>query len=120
MAQNPDIPPSGTVKPIDAPPESGQPTVAQLKADIDSGRTGEKVGVFDPGLSPLGTDDEAAGHPASPRRIAMARHYENVARWVTGGGKVRATHEQNGVALYGFVGFIVLVGVVFVGLMAIR
>ena len=37
-----------TTKPIDPPPSSGRPTSAQLKADIDSGRTGDKVGVFDP------------------------------------------------------------------------
>lgn len=52
------------------------PTVAQLKADIDSGRTGDKVASADPGLSPLGTDDEAAGRPNSPERIALARRTE--------------------------------------------
>ena len=51
-------------------------TVAQLKADIDAGRTGDKVDAGDPGLSPLGTDDEAAGQPASPERVAMARQQE--------------------------------------------
>ena len=61
-------------------PEAGRSrtgeTVAQLKDDIDSGRTGSKVATADPGLSPLGTDDEAAGRPASPERIAMARAEE--------------------------------------------
>ena len=51
-------------------------TTAQLKADIDSGRTGDKVSAPDPGLSPLGTDDEAAGTPASPERIHAARAQE--------------------------------------------
>ena len=51
-------------------------TVAQLKDDIDSGRTGSKVATADPGLSPLGTDDEAAGRPASPELAAMARAEE--------------------------------------------
>ena len=51
-------------------------TTAQLKADIDSGRTGDKVAVGDPGLSPLGTDDEAAGSPASADRIHTARVQE--------------------------------------------
>lgn len=63
----------------DAPiPMSRAPgdTVAQLKADIDSGRTGDKVAAGDPGLSPLGTDDEAAGTPASPERIHAARAQE--------------------------------------------
>lgn len=39
---------------------------AQLKHDIDSGKTGDKVDAFDPAAAPLGTDDEAAGtHPQS-------------------------------------------------------
>jgi len=51
-------------------------TVSQLKADIDSGLTGDKNATADPGLSPLGTDDEAAGRPASPERVALAREEE--------------------------------------------
>ncbi len=39
-----------------------------LKADIDSGATGDKIAAYDPGLSQLGTDDEAAGH--APSHIA--------------------------------------------------
>ncbi|HYD31074.1 MAG TPA: hypothetical protein VEB64_09505 [Azospirillaceae bacterium] len=34
---------------------------ARLRADIDSGRTGDKIPAIDPAASPLGTDDEAAG-----------------------------------------------------------
>lgn len=49
---------------------------AELKADIDSGRTGDKVDVFDPGLSMLGTDDEAGGYPMRPEDIALAREQE--------------------------------------------
>lgn len=52
------------------------PTTAQLKADIDAGLTGDKVPEFDPSAAPLGTDDEAAGRPASPERIAHARAME--------------------------------------------
>ncbi len=59
-----------------SPRPSTGPTVAQLKADIDSGRTGDKVASPDPGLSALGTDDEAAGRPNSPERIALARKLE--------------------------------------------
>ena len=66
MAANPDVPPAQTIKPVTPPPPSDQPTTAMLKADIDSGRTGDKIGELDPGLSSLGTDDEAAGRP--PRR----------------------------------------------------
>jgi hypothetical protein len=37
----------------------------QLRAEIDSGRTGEKVGFPDPAAAPLGTDAEAGGHGTS-------------------------------------------------------
>src|SRR4051794_4457666 len=90
MAANSDIPPSQTVKPVDPPPPSDQPTSAMLKADIDSGRTGDKVGVLDPGLSSLGTDDEAAGRPPSPFHIALARYQETVGRWM----KRRTEHQR--------------------------
>lgn len=49
---------------------------AELKADINAGRTGDKVDVFDPGLSMLGTDDEAGGYPMTPEDIALAREQE--------------------------------------------
>ena len=52
-------------------------TVEQLRADIDSGRTGDKVSGSDPAMAPLGTDDEAAGTPPSPAAIAMTRRIEN-------------------------------------------
>jgi hypothetical protein len=58
-----------------APPKGA--TSAQLKADIDSGRTGDKIGHPDPAASPLGTDDEAAGHAPSAEQIAHARAQEN-------------------------------------------
>lgn len=51
------------------PPETTQ----ELKADIDAGKTGDKVpDGFDPGLATLGTDDEAAGQPATPAEVATA------------------------------------------------
>ena len=64
-------------KPSDKPgaARSGA-TVAQLKNDIDSGRTGDKTSGFDPAAAPLGTDDEAAGTPPSPEIVAQAREAE--------------------------------------------
>ena len=44
-------------------------TIEQLRADIDSGRTGDKVSAPDPAMAPLGTDDEAAGTPPSPAAL---------------------------------------------------
>lgn len=51
-------------------------TMAQLRQDIDSGRTGGKVAAPDPAASPLGTDDEAGGAPASPVTIEKVREVE--------------------------------------------
>lgn len=51
-------------------------TTAQLKADIDSGRTGDKVGGFDPAAAPLGVDEEAGGHSPSPELVEQARRAE--------------------------------------------
>lgn len=49
----------------------------QLKAAIDTGRTGDKIDQgFDPGLSSLGTDDEAAGSPNTPAQVRLARQLE--------------------------------------------
>ncbi|MGJ3263198.1 MAG: hypothetical protein ACFE0R_08175 [Salinarimonas sp.] len=56
-----------------APVDDARPNPAMLKADVNSGRTGDKNEVFDPGMSMLGTDDEVAGNPASPERIRLAR-----------------------------------------------
>jgi hypothetical protein len=110
-----DVPPTGTVKPVEAPPASAAPTSAQLKGDIDSGHTGDKNPVFDPGLAPLGTDDEAAGRPPSTFRIELARRYERLERWI---GRSRrasgAAHDKHdGVAL-GFLAFTGAVGLVLV------
>ena len=57
-------------------PQAARDTVAQLKADIDAGRTGDKVASGDHGLSPLGTDDEAGGDPLTPEQISLARRQE--------------------------------------------
>ena len=53
-------------------------TTQQLKNDIDTGKTGDKIDQgYDPGLSALGTDDEAAGTPPTPQEIAMAGTLED-------------------------------------------
>ncbi|WP_395670587.1 hypothetical protein [Phenylobacterium sp.] len=60
-------------------PTSGA-TTAQVKADINSGATGDKVGGFDPAMSPLGTDEEAGGVSPDPGLIAQARAAEQSGR----------------------------------------
>jgi hypothetical protein len=114
VATQSDIPPTRTVQPIDPAPASTSLTTAMLKADIDSGRTGDKVEVFDPGLSPLRTDDEAAGTPASTFRVALARFTESAVRWRAGytrGSAVR--NKLDGLPVV-YVSFIVAVGLALV------
>ncbi len=48
----------------------------QLRFDIDSGRTGDKVAFPDPAVAPLGTDEEAAGTPVSAWAAALALRLE--------------------------------------------
>ncbi|MBX9760175.1 MAG: hypothetical protein K2Y29_15465 [Beijerinckiaceae bacterium] len=47
-----------------------------LRGAIDSGRTGDKVNFPDPAAAPLGTDDEAAGFPASASATQRAMDSE--------------------------------------------
>jgi hypothetical protein len=115
MAFRSDIPPSRTIDPINPPPDSPRPTAAQLKADIDSGRTGDKNEVFDPGLSALGTDDEAAGTPPDAERVAIARWDESIARWSGGAHPEGYAHHHSRRAAYGFAGLIVLLAALFAG-----
>jgi hypothetical protein len=51
-------------------------TIERLRAEIDTGRTGDKVAGSDPAAAPLGTDDEAAGTPPRPEDVAVARRHE--------------------------------------------
>lgn len=54
-----------------SPNRSGE----QLRADIDSGRTGDKVDHPDPATAPLGTDAEAGGAAtAFPDERRSSRH----------------------------------------------
>lgn len=56
-------------------------TADQLRADIDSGRTHDKVAHEDPAAAPLGTDDEAAGTPPTAQQVETA-HREETGRTV--------------------------------------
>jgi hypothetical protein len=69
-------------------------TVDKLRADIDAGRTREKVASSDPAAAPLGTDEEAAGTPISPAAVALAQHHE-----VRAGSR---TNEDGGAWFYIF------------------
>lgn len=55
---------------------SSTTTVQELKGAIDSGRTGDKLASDELSAAPLGTDDEAAGTPDTPDRVATAMRQE--------------------------------------------
>ncbi|MBX6374593.1 MAG: hypothetical protein IRZ13_10215 [Acetobacteraceae bacterium] len=63
-------------RPPPSPDHSRTSTTAQLRQDIDSGATGDKVPALDPAASPVGTDDEAAGAPQDPKAVAAERRAE--------------------------------------------
>lgn len=48
----------------------------KLRQDLDSGVGADKVSFPDPAAAPLGTDDEASGHPITPEQLATAPAHE--------------------------------------------
>src|SRR5215211_3662547 len=91
------VPPHGAAQPIapPAPPDDPEPNMAMLKGDIDSGRTGDKVPVFDPGMAMLGTCEEAAGTPLTPEQVKLARMEENKWRWRLGPRITSQAHDKS-------------------------
>jgi hypothetical protein len=51
-------------------------TTERLRADIDSGRTRDKVRHLEPAAAPLGADEEAAGTPVPRYAVEIARAQE--------------------------------------------
>ncbi len=68
--------PGGTATTHDPEDVDGPHTTDQLRGEIDAGLAGDKHAHTDPAAAPLGSDDEAAGHPASKDDIATARQEE--------------------------------------------
>ena len=101
-------PPPGNLR-VPEPGASERPTTAMLKADIDSGATGDKIAAYDPGLSQLGTDDEAAGNAPSHERIALARKTEAASASVR---RAARPPSLDAWLVLGFSGFIGAIGIV--------
>lgn len=47
-----------------------------LRQKLDEGVGHDKVSYPDPAAAPLGTDDEASGHPITPEQLAVAQSHE--------------------------------------------
>lgn len=67
-------------------------TSDRLRHEIETGQTDDKVDYPDPAAAPLGTDDEASGHPVSPGQAAVARRHEV--------GRLPPAKPPTGVGLY--------------------
>jgi hypothetical protein len=121
MATTSEHPPHRSAQPMPPPasPDDPRPNASMLKGDVDTGRTGDKSKVFDPGLAALGTDDEAGGSPVAPGRVKLARANETGRRWRFFSGVTSAAHDdEDGAALYAFVGGMAAIGLAIVaGLM---
>lgn len=78
-----------------------------LRHEIDSGRTGDKVAYPDPAAAPLGTDDEAAGHPPSAAAVTRAMADETVHRDSAATTSAEGTLLEGGPA-YAMIGAVVI------------
>jgi hypothetical protein len=85
--------------------------VDQLRAAIDSGKTGDKVAASDPATAPLGTDDEAGGAPPSANEVVLAADTEIRA--------IKPTPNRIGPAIWIFMLFIAMLVVFFVTALAL-
>ena len=111
MVLRSETPPPPADRVPEAPPPSRDPTLPQLKAEIDSGRTGDKNPAQDPGLSPFGTDDEAAGRSAETSRIALAREAETTPRR-SRASRMHTSHGANRWVMPTYIGIVLAVAVV--------
>jgi hypothetical protein len=68
-------------------------TTEQLRNDVDSGRTGDKIPFPDPAAAPLGTDEEAAGRPTDPHTVERTRRAERARADRSG-----ASHQRRPIA----------------------
>ena len=117
MAFQTDIPPHKSAEPVKTPPppvDDPNPNMAMLKGDIDSGRTGDKVAVLDPGMAMLGTCEEASGTPLTPEQIKFAREQEVKHRFPDGRPEHPSADKDDQGTRYAYVGFIALAAVVVV------
>ena len=64
------------------------PTSDQIRRAIDSGKSADKIAFPDPAAAPLGTDDEASGHPPTAEQrdraaseTTRARPKSDKAQW---------------------------------------
>lgn len=104
MVLRSETPPPPANLAVDEPGPSDRPTTAMLKADIDSGATGDKVEHYDVGMAQLGTCEEVAGTPPTPAEVALARKTEAATRTARAAAD---PHGRRSWVMPAFAGFIV-------------
>ena len=60
--------------------------VDQLRIAIDQGEAGDKIAFPDPAAAPLGTDDEAGGHPPTAEQLRLPSSIRRPSRSHAGKG----------------------------------
>lgn len=88
----------------------------RLRQAIDRGEGADKIDYPDPAAAPLGTDDEAAGHPITQEQLDMAMAAES--RSSGGQSPLQSGRQENQGANLRFVMLLVLVGAVLIALTA--
>ncbi|WP_299506236.1 hypothetical protein [Cypionkella sp.] len=78
---NSDSPPNRPLDSAEAQASSGRSpegivTSDALRHQLDHGAGSDKVSASDPAAAPLGTDDEAGGHPPTKEQLRMASAQE--------------------------------------------
>lgn len=109
MTLRSETPPPPANLPADPPPDSDAPTSAQLKGDIDSGRTADKTPHMDIGAAPLGTCEEAGGTPPTSQEVRLARQTERAPSEKAAKGYV---HQRQPWVLPAYAGFIVVAALI--------
>lgn len=88
----------------------------QLRQRIDRGEGADKIDYPDPAAAPLGTDDEAAGHPVTREQLDIALQAE--ARSPGGQAPLQSGRQENAGSNTRFVLLLVVLGAVLIAVTA--
>lgn len=76
------------------PEDRSNTNPAEVRGDIQKGRTGDKIEGFDPAASPMETDSEAGGQALTPEQVAMANSRAEEGLNRKGPGEQQASHNS--------------------------
>lgn len=98
-----------------APQDPANPD--RLRQRIDHGVGADKIDYPDPAAAPLGTDDEAGGHPITREQLDLALASET--RSAGGEAPLQSGRQENPASNTRFVVLLVVLGVVLIVLTAL-